>query len=261
MTYTFFLNVLWFFYVKTSAVFLSPIHHSMYSINTSSFTKTSPKALVKSSLGTPFCHLKYYVNLVYTLSPLLSSHLKYLQQFHLSGSHFHWPLQLRSSRSLSYTQSCLFKFNLHALTLLHIPQLFPGLKIKNKVLKLICKDPTRYDPLTSPLSSRHACSLTHWLCFSFRHVPLSLSLWRFCTCQILPWVGLFYCTHMITYLLLLLWIAVEVWFVLDTFSVLQTRLFSLVKLSNRIMFPVPFCPPLLESCSPHHFTISHATYD
>ena len=45
----------------------------------------------------------------------------------LSGSHFHWPLQLRSSRSLSYTQACLFKFDLHALTLLHIPQLFPGL--------------------------------------------------------------------------------------------------------------------------------------
>lgn len=45
----------------------------------------------------------------------------------LSGTHFHWPLLLISSRSLSYTQACFFKFSLHSLTLLHIPQLFPGL--------------------------------------------------------------------------------------------------------------------------------------
>lgn len=84
----------------------------------------------------------------------------------------------------------------------------------------------------------------YWLSFCFWNMPLSSSTWSFAHTQILSWVGLFHWTHLIIYLLLLLWVAAKDWCILDISQIFQTRPFFSAKLSNIIMSPAPLCPIL-----------------
>lgn len=141
-----------------------------------SFSKT---VLVKSPLITIFHHLKYYTKLVYIVSPLLFSPTSSPSPIALpqSGSPSHWPLRLMATRSLFYPSL----FWLHALTLLHFPQLFTGLQIKNNILKLAGKILHGVVLPASPVSSSHAFSLPLLAFVLFLEHALVFINMEFCT--------------------------------------------------------------------------------